>query len=56
MQSIYGVQFLNIIFLFLLLGAAAVPMFGTVIVHLTSIYTSLQSHKLDLNIEVLNLI
>ena len=38
-------------FSFLLLGAAAVPAFGTVIVPLTIMYASLQSHKLDLNIE-----
>ena len=41
MQSVNRAQFLNITSLFLLLGAAAVPMFGIVIVPLTSIYTSL---------------
>ena len=39
MQSVNGSQFLNITFLFLLLGAPVVPVFGTVIVSsLTSIY------------------
>ena len=56
MQLVKGVHFLNIAFLFLLFGAAAVPVVLTVIVPLTSIYASLQSHKLDFSIVVLNLI
>ena len=56
MQLVNGVKFLNITFLSVLFGAAAVPVFTTVIDPLTSIYASLQSHKLDLNIEILNLI
>ena len=56
MQLVNGVQFLNISFLLALLGAASVPVFVTIIVPLTSIKASLQSHKLDLNIEVLNLV
>ena len=45
------------LFLFLLFGATtAAVVFWTVIVPLKSIYASLQSHKLDLNIEILNLI
>ena len=35
MKLIDGVQFLNIAFSFLLFGAAAVPVFGSVIVSLT---------------------
>ena len=50
MQLVNGAQFL-IISLFLLFAAAV---FGTVIVTLSSIYASLQSHKLDLSIEDLN--
>ena len=38
MQSVNGAQFLNITFLFLLLGAAVVPVFSTVIVPLNSSY------------------
>ena len=56
MQSVNGAQFLNITFLFLLLETAAVPVFGTAAVPLTSIYASQYSYQLDLNIEVLNLI
>ena len=42
MQSVNGAPFLNITSLFLLLGAAAVPVFGTVsIVPLTSMCESL---------------
>ena len=41
MQLIKGSQFLNITFLLLLYGAAAVPVFGTVKVPLTYMYTSL---------------
>ena len=40
MQSVNGAQFLSIIF-FLLFEFAAVPVFGTVIVPLTSIYALL---------------
>ena len=35
MQSVNGAQSLNITFFFILLGAAAIPVFGTVIVPLT---------------------
>ena len=49
-------RFLNITFIFLLVGAAAVPVLLTDIFPITSIYASLQSHKLDLSIAVLNLI
>ena len=56
MQSVNRAQFLNITFLFLLLGAAVYVVFGTVIVPLTSMYAWLKSRKLDLNIAVLNLI
>ena len=49
-------NFLNITFLSLLFGAADVPVFATIIVSLTSMCTSLQLHKPDLSIEVLNLI
>ena len=41
MQSVNGTQLLNTTFLFLLLGTPAVPMFGTVIVPITSMYASL---------------
>ena len=41
MQSVYGAQFLNTFSLFILFGAAPVPVFGTVIVPLTAIYASL---------------
>ena len=40
MQSVNGAQFLIITF-FLLFGFAAVPVFGTVIVPLTSMYATL---------------
>ena len=49
MQSVNGAQILNITFLFLLLGVAAVPVFEIIIGPLTS-------HKRDLDIEVLDLI
>ena len=50
-------QFSNITFLLALFAAAeATAVFGTVIVPLTSIYASLSSHKVDLNIMVLHLI
>ena len=52
MQSVNGAQVLNNI-LFLLFGTAGVPVFSTVIVPLTGIYASRESHKLDFNIEVL---
>ena len=55
MQLVNGIQFLNTTFLLALFVDAAVAS-ATVIVHLTSIYASLSSHKLDLNIEVLNII
>ena len=41
MQLVNRAQFLNITYLFLLSGAAAVPVFESVIVHLTTMYTSL---------------
>ena len=41
MQFVNGAQLLNITFLLLLFGAAAVPVLLTVIVPLTSIYASL---------------
>ena len=41
MQLVNGAKILNITFLFLLFGAAAVPVLLTVIVPLTSIYKSL---------------
>ena len=51
-----GVQFLNITFLLALFtGAAAAAVFGTVINALTCIYASLKLHKIDLIIEVLDL-
>ena len=56
MQLVNGTEFLNITFLSALFGAAAVPVSETVIAPLTSIYASLWSHKLGLNIEVLSLI
>ena len=56
MQPLFGAQFLNINFLSLLFLAALAPaVFATDIVPLTSIYASLDSHKLDFNIVVLNL-
>ena len=41
MQLVNGARFLNITFLSLSLGTAAVPVFETVIVTLTSMYASL---------------
>ena len=41
MQLVNGAQFLNITFLFLLVGAAAIPVLLTVIFLLTGIYASL---------------
>ena len=55
MQSVNGALFLIIVFFYYLV-AATVPVFGAVMVPLTSIDAPLQSHKPDLNIEVLNLI
>ena len=40
-QPVNGAQFLNTSSLFLLFGAAAVPVFGTVIVPLTAMYPSI---------------
>ena len=59
MQSVNGAQFLNIPLLFLssnrfATSSAAAPVIA--IVPITSMYASLQSHKLHINIEVLNLI
>ena len=57
MQLVNGAQFLNITFLLILFAAApAAAVLLTDIFPLTSIYASLQSHKLDLSIAVLNLI
>ena len=57
MQSVNGPQFLNITFLIVSFTAApAVYVFGTVMVPLTSMYASLQSHKCDRIIDVLNLV
>ena len=55
-QLVNGAQFLNITYLFLLFATAAPAVLLTDIFLLTSIYASLQSHKLDLSIAVLNLI
>ena len=41
MQLIDGAQFLRITFLFILSGASAVPVFGTVIVPLTCMHALL---------------
>ena len=57
MQSVNGAQFLNITFLLALFASTlAAAVLLTDIFPLTSIYASLQSHKLDLNVDVLNLI
>ena len=40
-QPVNGAQFLNTSSLFLLFGAASVPVFGTVIVPLTAMYASI---------------
>ena len=57
MQLINGAQFLNVTYLFLLFAAApCAAEFETCMVPLTCIYASLDSHKFDLIIEVLNLI
>ena len=53
MHDLNGALFLNTIFLFILL-ALFVP--ATLILHFTTIYASLWSHKPDLNIEALDLI
>ena len=53
LQSVNGAQFLNTIFLLILFGLS--PACAAIdIVPLASIYASLQSHRLDLNIELLN--
>ena len=51
-QAILSLKFFKC-FLF---GSAAVPVFFTVIVPLTNMYTSLNLQKLDFNNEILNLI
>ena len=57
MQLVNGAQFLNITFLMVLLAAApSAAVLLTVIFPLTSIYATLPSHQLYLNIVVLNLI
>ena len=55
MQSVNRAQFLNNIFLLALFGLS--PTYSVIDVFpLTSIYASLNSRKIDLSIEVLNLI
>ena len=55
MQSVNRAQFLHNIFLLALFGLS--PIYSVIDVFpLTSIYTSLNSRKIDLSIEVLNLI
>ena len=59
MQSVNGAQFLKITSVSLssaLFPASSVPAPVIVVVPLTSMYVSLQSHKLDFNVEVSNLI
>ena len=57
MQSVNEAQFLSNTFLSALFGAAAaVFVLGTIIVPLKFMHTSLELHKLDSKIEVLNLI
>ena len=57
MQSVNGAQFLNITFLLVLLASALGPaVLLTDISPVTSRYVSQQSHKLDLRIDILNLI
>ena len=51
-----GAQFLIFIFFLLFAPASAAAMFGTVIIAITNIYTLLLLHKIELKIEVLNLI
>ena len=56
-QLVNGAQFLNITFLLILFAATpAAAVLVTLIVPLTRIDASLQSHKLDFNTVVLNLI
>ena len=56
MQLVNGVQFLNFNFLLVLFTVAAdSAVFGTVIVTLACMYTSLLSNKIDLINKVLNL-
>ena len=53
MQLVNGAQFLNITFLFLLFGAAAVPLFGIAIVPLTCMYHNNHIHlTLSLKFEI----
>ena len=56
MQLVNGAEFLDITFLLVLFAAAPEAVVLTVIFPLTSIYASLESHKLDLSMAVLNLI
>ena len=59
MQSVNDAQYLNITPLFLSsnrLATSSFPALVIVIVPLKSIYALILSHKLDLNIEVLNII
>ena len=55
MQSVNRAQFLNNIFLLALFGLS--PTYSVVgVVPVTSIYASLNSRKIDLSIELLNLV
>ena len=57
MQLVNRALFLNITFLLGLFVATDVsPVFGTVIVSITSIYSPLLYHKLDFSVKFLNLI
>ena len=57
MYLVNEAQFLNITFLLVLFASASTSaVLLTVIVLFTRIYASLESHKLDFNIVVLNLI
>ena len=56
MQLVNGEQFLFIMYFLLFAAGLAATLFGTIAVALTSIYASLKSDKVDLNIDVLNLI
>ena len=56
MQLVNSAQFLNVNFLSKLSAATAAAVFATVMVPTIRIYASLETRKLDLNTEVLNLI
>ena len=56
MQSVNGPRLLNVTFLLVLFNTTpAASLFGTVIVPLIRMFASLESHKLDLIMDVLNL-